>query len=385
MITLSASQDAVLRDIDAWLRSGSNGFSGRLWRSLEGPAGTGKTTILKKLSEDRKIAYAAYTGKAASVLREKGCVGATTIHKLAYRAQERAVQIADGTTRYATDFVARDDDPLQDFDAVCLDECSMVDSKMATELLSYGKPILVSGDRFQLPPLGGEGYFFGRDPDFRLTEVHRQAAGSGILRLATDIREGRGIGDPASYGPECAVISFDDATAAEAELMAWCDVVLVGTHRMRHHFNKQYRDAAARRGPFPEKFEQLVCLANDHKRGLLNGGLWRVEVDAVSRSNDGVEIFVRSIDDPSTCLLADCWPHEFLGAEQVAELDKLSWKQRAQRARFAYGYALTVHKSQGSEFDGVLVIDESATFREQAPRWLYTAVTRAAKQLVVVR
>ena len=384
-IVLSPAQEAVLAEVEAWLsevKRGAN-FGPRLWRLLEGPAGTGKTSILKKLSERYKVAYAAYTGKAANVLREKGCANATTIHRLCYRARERAVKGANGDERWTTDFVARDDKPLAEFDLVCLDECSQIDATMARDLLSYGVPILVCGDRFQLPPINGEGHFSSREPDFVLTEVHRQAAGSGILRLATDIREGRGIGDPASYGPECQVISTEEAGACEDELLGWCDVVIVGTHRMRQHFNRQYRSAAKRRGPYPEKGEQLVCLQNDHRRGLLNGGLWRVEADAVTRSHLSAEVYVKSIDDDKVSLLADCWAHDFLGTE--SELDKMPWNKRAQRARFAYGYALTCHKMQGSQADRVLVIDESSTFREHAARWIYTAATRAAKQLVVVR
>jgi exodeoxyribonuclease V len=92
---------------------------------------------------------------------------------------------------------------------------------------------------------------------------------------------------------------------------------------------------------------------------------------------------VRSMDDPKQLLLANVWAHDFLGIE--GDLQKLAWRQRSERARFTYGYALTCHKSQGSEYENVLVIDQSSVFRENAVNWLYTAVTRASKKLVLVR
>lgn len=376
MITPSADQDRVLLEVRAWLADPR----GAQWKYLAGYAGTGKTTLARHLAQDVRAVFCAFTGKAADVLRSKGCGEATTLHRLIYRGVEKRVG-----ELYTTEFVARDDNPLTGVDLVVLDECSMVDAKMAQDLLSYGKRVLVLGDPFQLPPVSGEGYFVKRAPDWLLTEVHRQAAASGILRLATDIREGRGVLDPNAYAPEAVVVSLDEATDQEDELLGWTDIVLVGTHRFRQHFNRRYREIAKCRGPYPEKGEQLVCLANNHKLGLLNGALWRVETDAAQTGHERLDIFMRSMDGAETPLLAECWPHEFLGGEAEAALAKLPWHKRSARARFAYGYALTVHKAQGSEYARAVVVDESATFREHAAQWLYTAITRAADRLVLVR
>lgn len=375
-------QAAVLDEIREWVRAPRASLADQ-YKYLAGYAGTGKTSIARFLLQDFKIAFCAFTGKAASVLRDKGCANATTLHKLIYRPNEKVARATDGTQVWTTEFVARDDSPLAEIDLVVLDECSMVDARMAQDLLSFGKKVLVLGDPFQLPPVSGEGYFVKKEPNWLLTEVHRQAAESGILRLATDIREGRGIGAPGSYGAECAIVSLEEASDREEDLLAWCDVVLVGTHRMRHHFNNQYRAAAGRRGPYPEEGEQLVCLQNNHRLGLLNGGLWGVEADSREAGHLKIEALVKSLDVDGQRLLAEIWSHDFLGLEE--DLLKLPWARRAERARFAYGYALTVHKFQGSEADDVLVIDESSTFRESAAQWLYTACTRAAKRLVLVR
>lgn len=383
----SPQQDRVLREIDAWLRS-----SGPQWRYLAGPAGTGKTSIARFLQQDRRVAYACYTGKGAHVLRSKGCEGATTLHKLIYKPDERAVVGEDGTTRYKTEFVARelDDTGIAEADLVVLDEMSMCNDRLAQDLLSYGKRVLVCGDPHQLPPINGEGYFTRREPDYVLTEIHRQARESGILRLATDVREGRGIGDPDSYGPDAAIVSMEQADESEAELLDWCDVVIVGTHRWRHHFNKRYRERAGLTSYYPQVGDQLICLANDHRRGLLNGSIWVTLAPAHESGHMTLDLMVREVEedrrtarDDGNAILADSWAHDFVGKE--GDFESMPWRRRAERARFAYGYAITAHKAQGSQFSRVLALDESEVFRDQGSKWLYTTVSRASTGLVLVR
>ena len=77
---------------------------------------------------------------------------------------------------------------------IVLDEVSMVGEEMARDLMSFGKPILVLGDPGQLPPIKGEGAFTKDAPDIMLTEIHRQAGESAIIRLATMARQGEPIG-----------------------------------------------------------------------------------------------------------------------------------------------------------------------------------------------
>lgn len=380
MITPTPDQDRVLCEIETWLRDPH----GAQWKYLAGFAGTGKSSLAQFVAQDYKVLFCTFTGKAAQVLRSKGCPSASTLHKTIYRPSEKAVTGADGAIQYSSEFVPRDDGPLTGIQLVVLDECSQISAAMATDLLSHGVRVLVLGDPFQLPPISGEGYFTSRTPDYFLTEVHRQAKESGILRLATDIREGRGVGSPASYAPDATVCSLDEASDddAEIQLLQFADVVLVGTHRFRHHFNKRYREVRGYKKTLAEAGDQLVCLANDHRKGLLNGGLWECESDARPTGHRKHEMLVRSLDS-DVRLLAECWDHDFTGDE--SELLKMPYQKRAQHARFTFGYALTVHKSQGSEYDHVVVVDESSTFREHAPNWLYTAVTRASKRLVLVQ
>ena len=69
-----------------------------------------------------------------------------------------------------------------------IDECSMVDEELGRDLLSFGKPILVLGDPAQLPPVKGGGFFTETAPDVMLTEIHRQAEGSAIIRASRAAR-----------------------------------------------------------------------------------------------------------------------------------------------------------------------------------------------------
>ena len=134
---------------------------------------------------DGKVAFAAFTGKAALVMRAKGCDGASTIHSLIYRARESGEEMPS--------FDLWDDAPASKAKLIIIDECSMVDEELGRDLKSFGVPLLVLGDPAQLPPISGGGFFTEAEPDVMLTEVHRQARDNPIIRLSMDVREGKRI------------------------------------------------------------------------------------------------------------------------------------------------------------------------------------------------
>ena len=131
---------------------------------------------------DGTVVYGAFTGKAASVMRQKGCYDAATIHSLIYRTKEAE---EGGPT-----FTLNRSGPAAKADLIIIDECSMVDSDLGNDLLSFERPVLVLGDPAQLPPVRGGGFFTEAEPDVMLTEVHRQAKDDPIVRMAMTIREG---------------------------------------------------------------------------------------------------------------------------------------------------------------------------------------------------
>ncbi len=336
---------------------------------LFGYAGVGKTTLARHVAEaaDGETAFAAFTGKAAMVMRAHGCAGATTIHALIYRANEGV----DG----APTFTLNEDGPASRASLIVIDECSMVDAELARDLLSFGKPILVLGDPFQLPPVKGGGYFTDAAPDVMLTEIHRQAEDNPIIRLSQIVRSGGDLAD-GSYG-ESRVIR---RAAIDAKQVLAADQVLVGVNRTRRAYNQRIRDLGGFAEALPVAGDRLVCLRNDRTKGLINGGLWRVEaLGGVVK--DFVRMTVRSEDDGAAKSVKVAVLKAFFEGTE----GDLAYPLRRESDEFDYGYVLTVHKAQGSQWDDVLLFDESYAFREHRARWLYTGLTRAAKRLTIVR
>jgi len=362
----SPEQDRALTAVADWQRQASRRRGAQVFR-LFGFAGTGKTTLARHIAEgiDGTVLFAAFTGKAASVMRAKGCEDASTIHSLIYRSRESKAEEPTFVLNRASD--------VRHARLVIIDECSMVDAELGNDLLSFGVPVLVLGDPAQLPPVKGGGFFTEHEPDAMLTEVHRQARGDPIIAMSMVVREGgrleRGI-----YG-ESAVIGRDDINSDR--IMA-ADQVLVGRNETRRKFNKRIRELMGYHDIFPAKEEKLVCLRNNRQKGLLNGETFTVKL--VGERTGGL-VRLRVAPDPGTgpSVKVSVLSEFFEGRGE-----EVPWQLRRHTDEFDYGYALTVHKAQGSQWDDVVLFDESFAFREHRQRWLYTAVTRAAKRLTVV-
>ncbi len=361
----SPQQDAALKAVGAWLKAGDR----QVFR-LFGYAGTGKTTLARHISEDAggEVCFAAYTGKAAHVMRSKGAKGAGTIHSLIYRSR--------GEDENGPTFVLNDDSAAGKAALIVIDECSMVDAEIGRDLLSFGTPVLVLGDPAQLPPIAGGGFFTEAEPDVMLTEVHRQAADDPIIRLSMIVREG-GTLEPGAYGAS-SVIGRDEL---DPDAVLDADQVLVGRNNTRRSYNARIRQLLDREGSVPVAGDTLVCLRNDRKRGLLNGSLW--QVDGVRKPRKGLLRYTLSPEDEGTGkrrTVVSINPAFFDGTA-----DSLPLAERRRSDEFDFGYVLTVHKAQGSQWDDVVLFDESFAFREHRSRWLYTGITRAATRLTIVR
>lgn len=394
--TLSIQQEDALRATEHWLTSKSKPFF-----YLAGFAGTGKTSIAKRLVEGRKAVFAAFTGKAAEVMERRGCKGATTIHRLIYmpkggedkaiiEARARVVGLSRAATidkaamaealkalsalratRHGPRFeLWRDNPALIDCDLIVIDEVSMVPHAMMSDLMSFGKPILILGDPAQLPPVKGGGFIDGRDPDKLLTEVHRQAAESGVLQLATMIREGvrPALG---RYGTSV-VCSMADLQK-EARTLHAADQILCGYNKTKDSFNQIMR---GRDAPFlPVTGDKLVCLRNNHDRGFYNGS-------TMIALDDARDFPIKGRPTPILTVEKD-------GEPEMVFLDRAALSGAGAGNNFDlisldYAWAMTCHKAQGSQWGKVLVLDESNVARENAKLWLYTAVTRAQDSVVLV-
>lgn len=362
----SDQQSAAIERVAEWHNAGQE----PVFRVF-GYAGTGKTTLARHFAEEigGQTHFAAFTGKAAIVMRKNGCRGASTIHSLIYRAE------TDEETGEAV-FKLNKNGPVQDAALIVIDECSMVDETIGRDLMSFGVPILVLGDPAQLPPVKGGGFFTNAKPDVMLTEIHRQAEGNPIIQLATQVRQGRPL-ELGQYG-DSRVISSDEITS-EAVLAA--DQVLVGTNRSRHLYNQRMRSLLGFEDMLPVKGDRLVCIRNDRSKQIFNGGLFEVLRRKASGSKPNcVRLSLTSEDFPTRAAIDVTVREEFFtgGAENI------DWKELRRQQQFNYGYALTVHKAQGSQWANVVLFDESRVFGEDRWRWLYTGLTRASESVTVV-
>jgi len=368
MTTFTPHQNAALNAVAQWLKARpGEGSTPQIFR-LFGFAGTGKTTLARHIADgvDGDVKYAAFTGKAALVMRNKGCEGASTIHSLIYRARE--------TGEEQPNFELWDDAPASKAKLIVVDECSMVDGDLGRDLLSFGAPLLVLGDPAQLPPIQGGGFFTDSEPDAMLTEVHRQAENDPIVRMSMAVREGRPL-EIGQFGDSEVV----KRNALDPDRVMRADQILVGRNNTRRAYNMRVREKQGIEEALPVAGDKLVCLRNNRKKALFNGGLWRVKARAQSKS---LIVTMRLMPDEEVggkvtkvSVRGEC----FSGG-----IEEIPWEQRKPYDEFDYGYVLTVHKSQGSQWDDVVLFDESFAFQESRARWLYTGITRAAKKLSVV-
>jgi exodeoxyribonuclease-5 len=324
--------------------------------TLGGFAGTGKTTIISYLADQWPgVAVAALCGKAANVLRSKG-VSAQTIHSLIYCPYEDAY----GKVRF------RRKEKLENVNTIIIDEASMVDHLIHQDLLSFDKPVLFVGDHGQLEPIGTNPGLM-EAPDYRLEEIHRQAQGNPIIRLSSCFREGKDVPYGASRDGRLRVVpksSFQSFLSANAQFIC-------GFNKTRHEVNRRIRQLRGLTSKHPEPGETLICLRNNKRFGLFNGQqvkcLW---VHKVRKRTLEMEIEA----EDGTVATVTCLARQF-----GSDVDK---EHRDENVLLLdYGYCLTAHKSQGSEWDSVVVLEEVASLWDPK-RWRYTVATRAKERLV---
>lgn len=393
----SPQQEKALDRVGQWLKSKDKPVF-----QLAGFAGTGKTTLAKHFasSVNGTVCFAAYTGKAAHVLMKAGAVNVSTIHKLIYqpkdksqiklkeleaekkrlmaadpipekllRRVEKALNIERDNLARPT-FQLNSDSPLSRAALLIIDEYSMVDTQMGEDLLSFGCPILALGDPGQLPPVYGKSFFKDK-PDMLLTEIHRQAKDNPIIWLSKEVREGRVL-KQGTYGESKVISQAEAGPDMLREMVMNTDQLLVGKNKTRSVSNRRTRELMGFTQDLPVKGEKLVCLRNNHEIGLLNGQLWETVEDSISAEET---VFLDIISEEGIRIQTDAHPHHFFG-------NKPEFFERRNAEEFDYGYALTVHKSQGSQWDNILLFDEWGS-RDRA-KWLYTAITRAAKRIDII-
>lgn len=383
-LQVSPDQRRVLKQLLQWWSR-----KNQQWFSIGGLAGTGKTTVaaaflwlLHQKKPDLRVALAAYTGKAARVLASTAgrwsALGSkdrvSTIHSLIYRRGEQNPPIWERRTEL----------PL---DLLILDEGSMIPSDIWRDLLSFNIPIAVFGDHGQLSPIGDTAQLMEK-PTALLNAIHRQAQDSPIIQLAHTWRlKGKLL---QIQDNRIKIFPSDNAEARvqlDDLLMSWQpDTLFVtGYNKTRMGLNQAIRASQYRSTAFPEAGDRVLCLQNDWRLGLVNGMLGTLtQIDQLEESeNDWRRLRGTVVPDDGD------WQYEGWiarrGFNEAAPARLTAVERIEQGGLFDYGYALTVHKAQGSQARKVVVIAERTKHQsdDEWRRWLYTAITRAQEELIL--
>ena len=385
-IELSQKQKEILDAILEWQKRPSNQYL-----TLGGYAGTGKTTLLGYFNEHIhltnnriKVAFCTFTGKASTVLSRKlkdvnaiksdDYIG--TIHKLIYVPEtDDDGEIICWKKLEKKNFK---------YDLIVVDEASMVSRDIWNDLLSYDKPILAVGDHGQLPPVG-DTFNLMQNPMLRLEEIYRQEQDNPIIKLSEIARKygeipAREFSDTVKKYPR----DYEDLQSEVGDLLSSYNdntLVLVGYNSTRILLNKEIRGLLEFETPNPDIGDRVICLKNNSNERIYNGMIGQIQSIEEGDPLDGIKIYNARIAFEDEV-------NEYIGpiaAEQFNQKELLKIQSHVINF-FDFGYAITVHKAQGSQADRVILFEERFPRMDDDTwrRWLYTAVTRAVSELYII-
>ncbi len=375
---------------------------------LAGYAGTGKTTILKhvvceklNLTPDDSAAFVTPTGKAATVLIRSG-IPAATLHKLIYQSitEEKKIELNGKIITVEKLSFKRRDSIDKSIKLIVLDEASMVSDEVLYDLTEFGVKLLLCGDNAQLPPVEGLNGFL-TEPDYTLKTIVRQQLGNPIIKLSEMAREGKFI-PYGNYGGSCVVMSKRILTGEKRKrALLHADQIICGTNKTRVQINDEVRKMKGL-GQFPENGDKLICTLNNWETfidsemrfNLVNGIIGTVKQPFYDfeKSIGFIQFKPEFLEDfcpealPIDLGIFESGYYRYKRGDYFEKTDETGQAVSAFTLnRFEYGYCISCHKAQGSEFDNVIIFDESYAFKEDKNRWLYTAITRAKKKLIILR
>lgn len=395
-IILSPDQDTSCEGLIDWYVNRRSAYI-----TFAGYAGTGKTTTLAELRKrlhkmfpNLRVAFCAFTGKAAWVLKHKlrwgGAVfgfqdTCSTIHKLIY------VPIIDEKTGEVLGWKKCE---LIMADLIIIDEASMVSFEIWRDLLGYNIPIIAVGDHGQLPPIGSD-FNLMENPAIRLEKIHRQAEGNPIIHVSRIVREEGRLREFKEWGDygKGGVIRVDQRDSATELLVEEQfenfnnhTMILAGTNKVRVNLNKYVRQLKGYDSASPVLGDRVICLQNNARAQnipIFNGMCGNIE-QIEDRGRDYFKMMIK-MDGEKQRYIGIVSKH-FFNNEYGQVPPNLHLSEVGDR--FDYGNCLTVHKAQGSEADNVVLFERSRWKSETEDlyvRWLYTGVTRAIENLLIVK
>jgi len=401
-ITLTKEQERVLNGVVEAIRHYYH-----VPVTLSGNAGTGKTTLIAEIAKyvkheniAHRIAFCAFTGKAADVLRQKlgGIMQkkdtCSTIHKLIYHPEygwdpKRKVKIITGWEK--KEFL--------EYDLIIIDEASMVSNSMIRDLKSFRKPILAVGDNAQLPPVG-ENPNLVENADFHLDKILRQAWDSPIIKLSQYIRD-YGCIPMGKFQGSNKVVKMRASNPVTKPFLDSIDysndeiIMLCGNNATRVLQNRRVRKLLEYTEVEPYPGERVINLNNDYDLGIFNGQIGKV--NWFSRGPRDTLALTVDFDGNDEFIEVCCLQDSFDSVKHDAVFEKVSGQHGQtilSSTKFNsfsimdFGYCVTVHKSQGSEWDKVILFEEGRcnwiSDPEGYTKWLYTAVTRAKESVVII-
>lgn len=412
-ISLTAEQADALTLIEEWFYH----LDAQIF-VLCGYAGTGKTFLInyavKKLGliAGESAVFVTPTGKAASVLIRAG-TPAGTLHSLIY-TREEDIEVDENGEIVSERFLrfVKKEKIDKDIRLIVVDETSMVSDEALKDLLSFGVKCLFCGDPAQLPPVGGSNTLLSM-PCITLSQIVRQEENA-IVRLAEKARAGEYI-EYGEYGDGTVVLPRREFTReVRRRLFPKADQILVGTNRTRNAINREIRESMgiSPEARLPIDGEKIICTLNNWSRPLDEQGMFHLVNGIIGKcynvreQEDGLgqlDFQADFLTDKAYGLPFDAgiftagrYFHGYGDKACLLEngtlvhessyeiLRRLKVKREDTVNRFEFAYAVTCHKAQGSEYDFVIVMDESKFF-ENSREWLYTAITRAKKKLLIVR
>lgn len=391
-ITLDTYQEKASELIQDWYKG-----SDEQTFILAGLAGTGKSTIISYviselgINEELNVAYCAFTGKAAMVLRQKGIKGASTIHRLIYKPYTET----DKDGNKILKFERREELPAS-IELIVVDEASMISRKIQEDLESYNVPIVYVGDHGQLPPVGDSFSDLMSRPNVKLEKIHRQAEGNPIIQAAMRVRQGNKI--PMMTNLNNQFIKVPQYMVKDKHLTN-VEQVICGKNVTRAKLNQEIRRALniGNGTLLPVAGDRMICLRNDRESELINGmmGITNQVEDSgekylkiafndeegypyqsyagLYRNRKPVHITNEDTNERIPAVLIQ--KNTFLG-ERPDMHDK-------DGIPFDFAYAITTHKSQGSQYDSILIYEEWLGDFDFHKRWLYTAITRGINRVIL--